>query len=302
MTVYVKKEPWPAITEAVRSTTGQVLAVSGYVNKGAFDRLPLKAGDVLVCDISPATVATGASNPSAVIPFLKAGVKVFSKPGLHAKVVVLPKKAFVGSANASDNSATRLFEAVLETTSTADVKALRQFARDLCTSPVSTKSVHAVSAKYPKHPKQGSTATDPSKLPEQWEQVTVVGLALGEWSTQETTAWEKGDVAARDKAKNAFTGYTIIEFAWTSDGGSAFDEGQWVIQVLDGVPQPPGTVVHREKFGKREVIWLATPDESGSLPSLDDIKPRPPVVGELRVIRGKAAQRLLDLQRAQLNA
>ncbi len=297
VTVYVKKEPWPAIRAAVRATKGQVFAASGYVNNGAFEQLPLRRGDVLVCDVSPATVSSGATNPAALVPYLKAGVQVFSKPGLHAKVVVLPRRAFVGSANASANSANRLFEAVLETTAAKEVGTLRRFIRELCTSPVTIKSVLELSKRYPRRPKLGSLAVDPSKLPERWDSVTLIGLSAERWTTQETYAWEKGKMAANDKARNSLTGYHMSEFAWSAVAGDELLEGQWVVQIVDGVPEPPGVVVHRQIYGRRSVVWLATPKQACRVGSADDLGAFVPGVGEIHSLRGVKAQQVLDIHR-----
>jgi hypothetical protein len=298
MTVHVKREAWPAISGAVSAAKGKVVAAIGYVNTGAFDQLPLKANDVLVCDVSPKTVANGSSNPQALIPFLNAGVSVFSKPGLHAKVVVLPKRAFVGSANASNNSAKRLFEAVLETTDNADILALRAFVNDLCNSPVTSQSVKALTGKYPKKAKQGPAATDPSRLPDQWGALTVVGLRRDEWTSQEMKAWKAGEPAAKDKASNSFSDYRITEFAWTAGEGSTFDEGRWVIQVIDDKPSAPGVVVHRQKHGTREIIWLAVPNEARPLSSIAELGPKAVAQGDLLVLKGKDADHMLVLHRA----
>ncbi len=296
MTVYVKKAPWPAITAAVRATKGRIVVASGFVGVGAIDHLPLRAGDVLVCDLSKKTVRSGATNPSAVLPFLKAGVEVFSSPGLHAKVVVLPKRAFVGSANASNNSAQRLFEAVVETTTAADVQALRGFVNDLCNSPVSTRTIAERQRIYPKKQTQGAAATDPAVLPSLLARLTLVELTLSEeWTTQELTAWEKGKAAAIDKARNSITGYRLTEFASSAAAEADFDEGDWVLQIVDEVPKALAVVVHRERYGKRCVIWLATPKTSKAVTNLSELKVSPSLErGEIRTLKGSKAQRVLD--------
>jgi hypothetical protein len=89
--VHVDREPWPAIRAAVGTAEGRVVAAIGYIGQDAHHWLPLKSGDVLVCDASDRAVRNGATNPKHIANFLTAGVEVWSEEGLHAKVVVLPR-------------------------------------------------------------------------------------------------------------------------------------------------------------------------------------------------------------------
>ena len=298
MAVFVKKEPWPAITKAVSSCRGKVYAASGYVSDGAYELLPLKSGDVLVCDASPQTVRSGATVPRALRPFLKEGVEVWSKAGLHAKVVVLPRRAFVGSANASNNSARRLFEATLETTNLAEVQELRSFVQELRLSPVTESVIRGLEALVPKRPKLGPAATDPARLPTTVDRLLVIDLATGDFTAQDERALENGKATAREKARASATDYSLTEFAFSTKELEDLADGDWVLCVVDSEPEPPAAVVHKETFGKRCVVWLATPKTARALSDVASLGlGRDLGIGEVRRVGRAKAQRLLDLHR-----
>lgn len=300
MAVFVKKEPWKAITKAVNGCDGRIYAASGYVGSGAYDLLPLRKGDVLVCDASPPTVRNGSTDPRALRPFLKAGVEVWSKAGLHAKVIVLPKRAFVGSANASSNSANRLFEATLETTVTHEVRQLRAFVQDLCLSRVTESVIQDRETMVPKRPRVSPLATDPAKLPMTLDRLMLIDLTNDYLFTkQELRAEEKGTVIAKEKARNSSTKYALGNFAFPAAELTNLHDGEWVLQVVDGKPEALAVVVHKEVFGKRGVAWLATPKTAVAATDLRDLGLKPALKeGEVRRVRAREARRLLDLHRA----
>lgn len=89
-------------------------AAVAYVGKGAQALLNLSAGDVLMFDGSNSVVASGGVHLPEIARMMRAGVEMYSREGLHAKVVLIetdPAIAIVGSANASQNSDHSLVEA-----------------------------------------------------------------------------------------------------------------------------------------------------------------------------------------------
>ncbi len=77
--------------------------------------LPLQSGDVLVTDASDAAIAGSRTSAAVLAKYLELGVELFSLDNLHAKVAVLDDWAVIGSANASQNSATYYVEAAVVT-------------------------------------------------------------------------------------------------------------------------------------------------------------------------------------------
>lgn len=133
---------WPEITKACR-TKGPRLAAIAYVGVHAPDLLPLRRGDVLVCDASDGVLLGRGTSPEALQAFLDRGVRVLSYGGLHAKVLVTSSVAVIGSANASHHS-TVIDEAVVVTDSPAVMAKARAFINGLvAATPVDEHFVEA---------------------------------------------------------------------------------------------------------------------------------------------------------------
>lgn len=103
-TTFHGPSPWPHITRAI-GTRGARHAAIAYLGQDAPALLPLRAGDLLVVNASKAAIRAHATSPAALAYYLSKGVRVLSSPTLHAKVIVTSRRAVVGSANASENSA-----------------------------------------------------------------------------------------------------------------------------------------------------------------------------------------------------
>lgn len=70
----------------------------------------LEAGDELYVNASEATIKAGLTDPRVLLRLVRAGVRCFCVPRLHAKVYVADGVVFIGSNNASNHSATVLTE------------------------------------------------------------------------------------------------------------------------------------------------------------------------------------------------
>jgi phosphatidylserine/phosphatidylglycerophosphate/cardiolipin synthase-like enzyme len=88
---------------------GPILAAVAYVSDT--DGLSLSKGDLLICDASEKSALAGATRRDALQKFFSKGVRIWSVPYLHAKVVIAGDTAIVGSANWSANSEANLIEA-----------------------------------------------------------------------------------------------------------------------------------------------------------------------------------------------
>jgi hypothetical protein len=257
--VYVDRAPWPAIRAAVSSAGGRVVAAVGYIGQDAHHWLPLKAGDVLVCDASDRAVRNGATNPRHIADFLTAGVEVWSEEGLHAKVVVLPRRAFAGSMNASNHSANALVEAVLETTDGAAVRALRDFVMARGHRRVDADEVARLLPMIPKRPKPQPVARRVATLPVTIDRVVVIGISLGEWSKSEQRVFEEHRDDARSDARHLGGGVRIDPVSVTPWVYDRISTGDWVIQFEDRRVYSPGVVVERAAYRDSRMVWLARP-------------------------------------------
>lgn len=88
-------------------------AAIAYV--GNFPPITFKNGDVLVVDASDESIKTGRTSAKTLSAFHKAGVELWSRAKLHAKVMLLDDWAVIGSANASQQSKTTYTEAAIIT-------------------------------------------------------------------------------------------------------------------------------------------------------------------------------------------
>lgn len=295
MAVYVRREPWPAITSAVGTANGRVRAAVAYFGAGSHELLPLKEGDTLVCDVSERAVKNGSTNPMALKEFLEDGVDIWCVEGLHAKVVVLPRRAFVGSANASRNSSERLFEAVIETTDTDEIRDLRAFVDDLCVKPIDLTELKRLKKFIPKRHRPSPVARDLLELPEDLDRLEVLSLTKDGWSISETEAWTRGDKEARKKPKRRYSGFQVDNVSVDEP----LEEDLWVVQVVDGRALSPGVVVYASSYRDAHVVWLARPNEVAkrSFTSTERKRLGIPGATEDARIDGPEAQRIVDLFR-----
>jgi PLD-like domain len=104
------RKPWPAITAALKRTRRRRIVVTAFLGSGARDLLRLRADDELYTNASEAAVMCGQTDPHVLRRLVASGVRCFSVPRLHAKVYIADDTVFIGSANASQSSATKLTE------------------------------------------------------------------------------------------------------------------------------------------------------------------------------------------------
>jgi hypothetical protein len=94
--------------------------------------LPLQPDSALVVDAGDGAIRSGQTCPADLESFRQRGIRIYSFLNLHAKVYVFDRVAFIGSANMSHQSDTRLMEAVIQVQSNREVRAARDFVRGLC--------------------------------------------------------------------------------------------------------------------------------------------------------------------------
>lgn len=118
---------WPALDASSKVTAPRLAAIAYVTDDSA---LPLGEGDLLICDAAPARIAAGHTSAKVLKRLHGKGAKVYSYPGLHAKVLVVGEKLFVGSANHSATSR-NLMEAAVESNDPALVGEAIAFIRGL---------------------------------------------------------------------------------------------------------------------------------------------------------------------------
>lgn len=86
----------------------KIVAAIAYVTQST---LPLKEGDILICDASKRAIELSETKASILRSYFKKKVKIYSVPQLHAKLLYSNNITIIGSANLSINSAEHLIEA-----------------------------------------------------------------------------------------------------------------------------------------------------------------------------------------------
>lgn len=196
-TRFIQGGLWPEITDLARKSKRHFAAVA-YIGAGASRMLPLKRGDVLVTDMSVASVKAGLVNPHEVQHYLNRGVEVHSYTGLHAKVFVFDRKAIIGSPNASTNSSRNLIEAAVVTTEPKVVQAARSFISSLKGEFVTPEYVKSCLSIY-KPPRYGGASKHEG--PTLW----IAHFIAYEFDHFEQRISDNGVALAKKKLKNQHT-------------------------------------------------------------------------------------------------
>lgn len=110
--------------------------------------LPLQSGDVLVTDASDAAIAGGCTSAAVLAKYFDLGVELFSLESLHAKVAIFDDWAVIGSANASQHSATYYIEAAVITDRPDLVGQAEKFVSSLASTstPITKSFIDRISA------------------------------------------------------------------------------------------------------------------------------------------------------------
>lgn len=255
-------EPWSDITKTLRGNKGKVSCAIGYIGINAWKYLPLKEGDFLVCDASRTAVRRGSTNPKGLIPYINAGVNVFTREGLHAKVIATTSTAWIGSNNASDNSANNLIEAAVRIDSAPIVKAARDFIEEVknFSTRVDASHVKELSKLIPKRSGKGPVAVRSSRdLPEKLDALFVFRTG----TIREPSEKQKKDVAKVIKEirakKNSSEIATKLDWIfWT--GRLSAKPGDWSVDLRGWAARSPAKIIDITGPGGDRIIWLARPE------------------------------------------
>lgn len=122
---------WTELTPLIAARQHSVTAAIAYVGADAHAQLPLRSGSSIIVDATVRAVEQQSTNPHSLLAWLKADVRVYSLPHLHAKMLLCEATddsdvfVAVGSANVSDRSQAVLQEAVVLTDSPDTVNEAR---------------------------------------------------------------------------------------------------------------------------------------------------------------------------------
>ena len=198
--IFHSNSVWPRITEIVAQAKRTHAAIS-FLGEDAPDRLPLRQGDTLLVNAKPSNISSGAINPYAIERFLNSGVKVYSSPALHAKVIATDTHAIIGSANASASSASSA-EAIIITDERGILNDVREFVQNESTdsgSIIDRELIEVLKKLYddrPTTPQITGITSESTKFPGNLEHVY-----LSRWEDADFTEAELAELTPFTKQK-----------------------------------------------------------------------------------------------------
>lgn len=255
---------WKGITELVVNTKTPSLVAVAYFGIGGAKMLPLRKGSKLVVDASSESVKTGRTNPYELIKLYKSGVEIFSLPRLHAKSFVIGGHLIVGSTNVSNNSATKLNEAVFVSKDALQIRAAKSYINGLCREDLGYESLLLLCKIYNTAP-QNREDFIANGIPT--SNVHVVNLEDYQMSDEQHVLHTK---ALNEAEKKVNTKRHYIDF-FTYDFPNKFDIGSKIIQVYQRGNRryifPIGTIVKIRSTQNGECfIYCEMPNDLKELP------------------------------------
>jgi hypothetical protein len=233
MTTFLSNETlWQTLSAKVKAAR-HVDAAIAYFGQGGAKLLPLRSGDRLIVDMSPASVRAGSTDPREVEKLMQRGVVAFTRRNLHAKLIVADKSVISGSANVSKHSQQVLDEAAILTTEPTAIRRARDFIDRLCTEPIRPEYLEECKRLY-KPPRfngqraNGKHRQQRAKHAKLW----IVNLSESSIPDSEVERYEKGEANAEKLIKDDARA-TTESFHWPYKPRMAreLELGDWIIQV-----------------------------------------------------------------------
>jgi len=222
---------WPTISKLAKNAVKR--AAIAYVSSDEY--IQFGEGDVLVCDSSPNAIKTGQTSAAVLKRAHDRGASLYRLPGLHAKIVLLNEKALIGSANASESSATNLVEAGLLTdqptivlTAQSFVNQLRSQAEELNEN----KLQKLLEIKVTKRMPTAGTAKAGVKVKPKENRTWIIGTAelLKEFPEEQEVVDEVIE-GLSDKLSNPRSSVNHIRWSGNSRFREVCEEDDWLIQM-----------------------------------------------------------------------
>ena len=232
-------------------------AAVAYFGQGGAKLLPLRKGDRLVVDMSPATVRAGGTDPRELEKLINKGVQAFTRRNLHAKTVVAGNAVISGSANVSRRSKEVLDEAAILTSDPTAVRRAREFIDRLCTEPVRPEYLEECKRIY-KPPRIAGRRSDeqPRQKRAAHAKLWLVNLSEASIPEAEVVRYEQGEEQAKNRLKDDRRS-TTESFHWPSKPRMAdeLELGDWIIQMTtyddrSVLVSPPGQLLYVDHYAR----------------------------------------------------
>jgi hypothetical protein len=243
-------------------------AAIAYFGSGGATLLPLRRGHRLIVDMSMSTVRAGATNPAEIEKLIKRGVQAFTRPNLHAKLVIADGWAMSGSANVSKHSQQTLDEAAILSNDSAVVRRSREFIDRLCTEPIRPEYLRECKRRYrPPRFNGRHLKEDGLRHRATHAKLWIVNLVESSIPDSELTRFERGEAKAGKLLKDEMRSQ-LDSFHWPTKPKMATDmeKGDWIIQIVTYgdravVVDPPAQLLFIDNYvrdrtsGKRRWVF-----------------------------------------------
>ena len=268
-------EPWADITETLSKARSKTYCAVRYIGINAPKILVLKAGDVLVCDASDATVKSGSTYPESLLEYAKNGVTILSISGLHAKVIVSGSTAWIGSMNASDSS-TKLNEAAVRLENKMTVQAALKFVTDFkkLTPPLGVSDIQRL-INLPRrlHPrKTGVSNLSSLEFPSEPKSLKML-RTVNDDAPRSKIQLSKIRVMRREireQSEDTLKGNSNL-FNIRDESRFLTKRGDWVLEIRGRSVRCPAVIADIRGDGKYRFVWLYRPSEKRQSISLKTV-------------------------------
>ena len=238
---------WTTIKHLAKKSPSKRAAVA-YVTSEEF--VKFGDGDVLITDASDHAVSAGHTKAELLAKAFKRGAKLYSLPGLHAKVLLLGGTAVIGSANLSETSANDLVEAAWVTDTPAAVGMATSFIQQLVTqsNEIDKKFLDRIlKIRVKINPIPGGKSARPRKVKIPKHRTWIVGVhELVNDFPAEHEAIDRGITTAEEKVTRSSSAVSWIR--WTGNFRFRIEakEGDTVIQIWsrNGAKKPSAVYRH----------------------------------------------------------
>jgi hypothetical protein len=120
---------WKTISPLINRSKKRIVVISYVTN---ISLVNFKKDDILICDAAKHAISTGQTKAALLKILFDKGVKIYSFPYLHSKLIITDTHTIIGSANISIHSKQHLWESCIITRSTKIRSAAVKMAKMLC--------------------------------------------------------------------------------------------------------------------------------------------------------------------------
>jgi hypothetical protein len=230
---FITEGLWQEITRSAKKSKKPSRVAVAYFAEGASRLLPLAQNSRLVVDASDGAVSSGQTCPFDLDKLMKRGVSIYSVQNLHAKVYVFDRVAYVGSANASNRSATQLVEVAVRTFDPKIIKSANKFIQSLSVAEITPKAIERLKRIYkrPRVPKnrQGHQKSRSKNVRPEIPRLFIAQTEPTDWSKKEEEQFDAGLAVAKSLQK--YPNKYELE-GWKHTGRCIYRRGDQIIQVF----------------------------------------------------------------------